>query len=185
MTNAQINQFTKGAKSFVLATLFKLLQRSPLGSGVVRCSAIFHPQNISLTSKSILQKHLKNLLSHFLELNILSPSECDKTLSEFNHFPDNDCKIFRSSFDAFEPQEKRLDNFFNDIQTHKYESLSYVIRLILTLCHGQASVERSFSENNTIPAQNMSARHCRPVTAGQSLCRPVTLSACHSVGQTI
>ena len=74
---------------------------------------------------------MKNLLIHLHEL-----------MSEFTHFQDNACKIFRSSFDAFDPQEKRLDNFSNDIQIHKYESLSYVIWLILTLSHGHASVER-------------------------------------------
>ena len=76
-------------------------------------------------------------------------------MSEVSHFLDNDCKIFRSSFDAFDPQEKRLDNFSNDTQIHKYESLSYVIRLILILSHDHASVERAFTVNNTIPAQNM------------------------------
>ena len=61
-------------------------------------------------------------------------------MSEFNPFLDNHCKIFPSNFDAFDPQGKRLDHFFNDIQIHRYESLSYVICLILTLSHGQASV---------------------------------------------
>ena len=74
VTTAQINQFVEGAKSFVIATLLMLLQRSPLSSVVVRCSALFDPKNIILTSKSILQKRLKNLLSHLLELNIFSPS---------------------------------------------------------------------------------------------------------------
>ena len=53
MITAQINQFEEGAKSFVIATLLQLLQRSLLCSVVVWCSAIFDPKNIILTSRRV------------------------------------------------------------------------------------------------------------------------------------
>ena len=39
----------------------------------------------------------------------------------------------------------------------KYSNVSFVIKLFLTLSHGQASVERGFSNNKSILKTNMSA----------------------------
>ena len=39
----------------------------------------------------------------------------------------------------------------------KYEETAEVLKIVLTLNHGQASVERVFSHNNTVVQTNMSA----------------------------
>ena len=39
----------------------------------------------------------------------------------------------------------------------KYEEIAEVLKIVLTLSHGQASVERVFSHNNTVVQTNMSA----------------------------
>ena len=86
----------------------------------------------------------------------MEPSRCDKALSEFNSFCNNDRKTISNKFAEFDESSCRLDEFyFKNIGIQKYGELSFVIRLILTLSHGQASVERGFSINNAILEINM------------------------------
>ena len=68
-----------------------------------------------------------------IELNIMEPSRCDKALSEFNSFYDNDRKTISDKIAEFDESSCRLDEFyFEKIGIEKYGELSFVIRLILT-----------------------------------------------------
>ena len=52
----------------------------------------------------------------------------------------------------------RLEKFyFEEINIQKYEEIAEVLKIVLTLSHGQASVERGFSHNNAVFHTNMSA----------------------------
>ena len=84
-----------------------------------------------------------------IELNIMKPP-CDKALSEFNSFCESDRKTISEKFAEFDKSSCRLDEFYFE----KYGELSFVIRLILTLSHGQASVDRGFSINSAILETN-------------------------------
>ena len=62
----------------------------------------------------------------------------------FTHFIllDNDLEELRLDAIKFVQEDEKLDNFyFKKLNARKYTELSFVIRLILTLSHGQASVE--------------------------------------------
>ena len=62
----------------------------------------------------------------------------------FTHFIllDNDLEELRLDAIKFVQEDERLDNFyFKKLNARKYTELSFVIRLILTLSHGLASVE--------------------------------------------
>ena len=77
-------------------------------------------------------------LKFMIELNIMEPSRCDKALSEFNSFCNNDRKTISNKFAEFDESSCRLDEFyFKNIGIQKYGELSFVIRLILTLSHGK------------------------------------------------
>lgn len=50
-----------------------------------------------------------------------------------------------------------LDNFsFEKVGIQNYKKLSYIVRVIFVLSHGQASVERGFSVNDSVIDTNMS-----------------------------
>ena len=52
----------------------------------------------------------------------------------------------------------RLEKFyFEEISIQKYVEIAEVLKIVLTLSHGQAYVERGFSHDNTIVQTNMSA----------------------------
>ena len=56
----------------------------------------------------------------------------------------------------------------------KYSNVSFVIKLFLTLSHGQASVERGFSNNKSILKTNMSAETVIPKRLANAL-KPHTI----------
>ena len=52
----------------------------------------------------------------------------------------------------------RLEKFyFEEISIQKYEEIAEVLKIVLSLSHGQASVECGFSHNNTVVQTNLSA----------------------------
>ena len=91
-----------------------------------------------------------------MECDILSPTKCYDASNQFSKFLEQDLKRYHLEFEKFDQKCYQLgDCYFNVIQIQRYESLSFVIRLILTLSHGQTTVERCFSISNNILTQIM------------------------------
>ena len=89
---------------------------------------------------------LKNLLKHLLELNILSTKQCDVITTEFKKFLDVEVKTVQRESVIFSQKDDRLDDcYFKVANISKDKDLSFVVKLIFTLSHGQASVEHVFS----------------------------------------
>ena len=154
----QIAQFFNDAIEIIKAILMKLVERSPLGTAVVKYAGVFDPRKLS--SEDIDHENLswqfKRLLSVFMKLNILAANSCDRALAEFQEFLQNECKTHLNRLKSFNHKENRLDDlFFNYLGIQKYKNLSYVIKIILTLSHGQAAVEWGFSVNKSIIRVNM------------------------------
>ena len=63
----------------------------------------------------------------------------------------------KSEFSEFNKRDQRLDtllwNFL--LGSTKYESMCEVFKIILILSHGQAQVERGFSENSELLVENL------------------------------
>ena len=77
-----------------------------------------------------------------MECNILSPTKRDDISNQFTKFLEQDLKKYHLEFEEFDQKCDQLDDFyFHVIQIQQYESLSFVLRLILTLSHGQGAIE--------------------------------------------
>ena len=75
---------------------------------------------------------------------------------DFTSFCSNKFKKFRKKFEESKEESNRLNNFFfQNVNIQNYKILSFVVKLVLTLSHGQASVERQFNVNNQVPDNNM------------------------------
>ena len=91
-----------------------------------------------------------------MECNILSPTKRDDISNQFTKFLEQDLKKYHLEFEKFDQKYDQLDDFyFHVIQIQQYESLSFVLRLILTLSYGQGAIESCFSINNNVLTQNM------------------------------
>ena len=152
----EINTFKKEAQCFILGVLDKIFERSPIKQEFLRSCLVFDPAFILSNNKQGLIKRFKSLLQYLLNLKIMSPTQCDTAVQEYDQFCDNELKKFRVIFEEFNENETRLDHFFfTKVNANAYETLSFVIKLILTLSHGQACVERQFSVNNRVLQDNM------------------------------
>ena len=77
---------------------------------------------------------------------ILSPNQCDSVMLEFTGFIDNEFKIYRAKVEEFDESQDQLDDFyFNQVFANNYTDLSFVIKVVHTLSHGQASTEQQFN----------------------------------------
>ena len=150
VTAPQIKVFMKGVQRFLCAMVTKLFERSPFGSLVLLSAAMFDP-NIPLnTSKQKLAPFSKNLLKHLLELTILCTKQCDVINTEFK-FLNVEVKTMQRESVTLSQKDGRLDYFYFKLASFsKYKDLLFAVKFILTLSHGQASVERGFNINANI-----------------------------------
>ena len=97
------------------------------------------------------------LLTHLEKQKILSTAQCDKITEQFLEFIDFDLKVNIVKFENFSANDTNLDDFyFRFIEIEKYKELSFLVKIFLTLSHGQASVERSFNLNKSVLNHNIS-----------------------------
>ena len=83
-----------------------------------------------------------NLLHHIISLGIPTPCFSDKVISQFSKFLTTECKTNRDIFICYNQSNKHLHDFyFKDINITKYPDLKSFVKMVLTLSHGQASVE--------------------------------------------
>ena len=157
ITNTQTANFFTDVTKFIISMVKKLFDKSPLEYNVVRNSVIFNPQVLVNENASVLQNKLKRLLTHLMKLKILTSVQCDKITKQFIDFTDFQLKLYAEKFCCFDSSTKDLDEFyFNEIDLQSFKELSFLMKIILSLGHCQASVERSFSVNNTVINVNMS-----------------------------
>ena len=91
-----------------------------------------------------------------MKLNILAASHCDNALTQFQEFLKSECKSDLFRLKSFNRKELRFDELFpHFLGIQKYKDLSYVVKIILTVIHGQASVEREFSISKSLSKVNM------------------------------
>ena len=86
---------------------------------------------------------LKNVMNSLIALNIITPVFADKVFGEFSAFLQKEFTLHKDKFKEFDRNCTRLDHFYfhNGIGIEKYSHLAHIVQILLTLSHGQASVE--------------------------------------------
>ena len=75
-----------------------------------------------------------------------------------NQFTDfvSESRVYQDIVHEFNREKDSLDDFyFKKWYLNKYKELASTVNMFLTLSHGQASVERGFNANGTVPEQNL------------------------------
>ena len=71
---------------------------------------------------------------------------CDKAYDQFIHFIHNLSTLNLDKFKSFDRKDTQLHDFyFNVLGIQKYKELTYIVKIILTLSHGQAAIETGFN----------------------------------------
>ena len=154
-----VKKFRQNAQLFINGILQKLFERCHLGSSIIRCSSIFHPSHLSSVLREMMQEQWKLLLSRLMELNIMNSQKYDRATSEFKAFLADELPLHEVELQQFSPKKDWLDEFFfKKLNFSKHTNLPFVVKILLTLSHGQAAAERGFSVNNNIIQTNMYAK---------------------------
>ena len=128
------------------STVQKLLEKIPIFFNIVCNTLVFDPQVVVNENIEDMPCKLEKLLEHLIKLKILDSFCCDKVLVQLVEFVTHDVKLKIDNFKSVERYKTKLDVFyFQTIGLDKYKERKYVMKVILTLSHGQALVERGFS----------------------------------------
>ena len=152
-----VRKFCEESRSVICGIIIKLIERSPVLCKMVRFITIFDPAVFLTLDKSPLQKLLKGLLVLLMGHKILSFSQRNSVVMEFNNFYGNNFIMLRSVLEDFIEATDRLDNFrFEKDKISHFKTLAFVAKLVF---HGQASVEQEFSISNIVHKQQYERRH--------------------------
>lgn len=120
---------------------------------VVRLARCLDPKYMAAEKAKTIEIFTK-LLHELQKRKLMPAADCDNALSELKLLL-TDCP--GADFDRFERTKERLDSFFYSLIGTKtqYTHMWKVLKLILTLSHGQASIERGFSINKEVVVENL------------------------------
>ena len=115
ISKQQIAKFYNDSVEITKSILMKILERSPLGSVVVKYAGVFDPKKLSNDNCDCqeLSQQFKRLLSHFIKLNILAANHCDNALRQFQEFFQSECKSDLFRLKPLNRKEHRLELFFS------------------------------------------------------------------------
>ncbi|KAG1682213.1 hypothetical protein GQR58_011218 [Nymphon striatum] len=151
----EILEFRMECKACLVDLLKKLLEKCPATYSLVRHLSCLNPVNMA-SDKEVCSAKFKKVLMLLLSSGRISEKDCDPLLQEYGLFLDNIPVFGTIKFSNFDNSTNRLDSlFFEYMSGPNYIQLLSVVKLILVMSHGQASVERGFNINKEIEVENM------------------------------
>lgn len=157
ISERQLMEFRMNCKKFIEGTVKKILQKCPISYAIVRNLTSLNPQKMVLKPEECLSK-FKKIVGFLENCNRLKGSDCDAVIAQYMSFLEDIPNIGSGIFSSFDHKSEncRLDEFFMTYMSgDKYTKLLEVVKIVLILSHGQASVERGFSVNKKIEVENM------------------------------
>ena len=147
----EAKKFKNECKCFVLECLTNLQNRVPHNTMVLKAISFVDPALIC-ESPSIAKKHLKDICLHSSSVNIITTQQSDAIQDQFSTFAQEPARLR-----LFSKQEHRLDKFYFETLhvENKYPDLANFLKLVFSLSHGQAPIERGFSHNKGVLETNM------------------------------
>ena len=132
------DEFYESVVKCIKTMVGKLKERCPLDSTVVRNAVVFNPTTVVNCRESSLVKKLKSLLQHLVLLKLIPARIADTIITQYSSMRDVIGTLDVTTLPA-------LDEFYFDImKVPKFKELSSLLKIILSLSHGQADVERRF-----------------------------------------
>ena len=97
-------------------------------------------------------KIFQKVLESFIELKWKTSEQTDGVMAQYRKFVSDVKQYHQQKVVSFRVGEDRLDHFLHEehIQKREFEDLWTLFKQLLTLSHGQASVERGFSVNKKL-----------------------------------
>lgn len=139
--------FRKQCTLFLSATVAKLIERSLLKYPLVRAMSSLVPRTV-VKNRKLAERRMKQLVQILYEANHITAT----AESQFTTLTATVASTLKEDFERFDRKMERLDHFYYRVigGNGEYNELFNVIRLVLTISHGNASVESGFSINSDL-----------------------------------
>ena len=156
ITGKEKQNFQKECLEFLIATVSKIHERSPLKYKITRPISCIVPGSI-INSRTVAENKMKVLVEILFETNWISAVVADKAKAQFSQLCFKASNEWHESFDNFDWNNDRLDVFyFNRIASREeFQQLWKVLKLVFILSHGNARVESGFSVNRDMLVENL------------------------------
>lgn len=145
-----IHSFRDNCKKALLKFSTKMLEKSPLRYRLTKGLSAFDPKVVE--NFPVAKSRMDLLLRILLESNWVSSSIVDKCMREYETSCNNSNVV-----DAVKSYDRkiRIDKFWGDLFGGECSNLYKVLKIVCTLSHGNANVERGFSINADCIVENM------------------------------
>ena len=161
VTDKQVLELKTECKESLLKIIKCLWLRSPLGYRLVRAVQCLNPQMMVSNPEKCIEK-FQLVLKALVDAKKLKECDVDVTKQQFVSFLDEEIPQHASELNSFDhtKEDHHIDKLFYEMLNSKqcYVKLWTVIKSLLTLSHGQATVERGFSTNKEVSVDNLQER---------------------------
>ncbi|KAK0151781.1 hypothetical protein N1851_006845 [Merluccius polli] len=153
ISERQVLEIKMDCKKFLITMTDKLLKTGPVHHQLVRSMQCLDPRRMAV-SKELCVPQMRKMLHTLVGAKHVEESVCDNILREFSEFCDS--AALQANFREFDPKTDRVDNLLYETMGSKpsFSSVWDVVKVLLVLSHGQASVERGFSINKEMIVEN-------------------------------
>ena len=158
-SNEKIRLFLKNCKEVVVVLIKKIQDRCPLKYAVARCAASLSPLNM-VDDKEKCVNYFDRLVDKLYNLKWITAKDADESKKfklKYFKFITAVQNEHKDAFLTFDENKVCLDSFFCDFMhgNTKFRKCWDVVKLVFTLSHGQAAVERGFSVNKELLVENL------------------------------
>ena len=156
ISQLQVLEFRKECESMLATTVAKIQERSPLKYNFARKLASLDPR-VMVSNPDQAIKMFQEMLQRLIETRWKTSEEADTVLAEYRKLVSDGKRYHLDKFPSFKITTDRLDSSLFEALQNQNEShqLWITMQLILTLSHGQATVEREFSVKKEVLAPNL------------------------------
>ena len=156
LSQLQVLEFRKEYEIMLTTTVSKLQERSPLKYSLARKMSSLDPR-VMVSKPEAAIKMFQQVLQRLIEAKWKTSGEADTVLAEYKKFVSEARKYHLQKFSSFKYGEVRLDTFLSEMLQgqEEFHNLCTTMQILLTLSHGQGTVERGFSVNKEILAPNL------------------------------
>ena len=139
-------------------------ERSPLQFHFARKLQSLDPR-VMVSEPESVDKMFQQVLKTLVEEELKTNQQADSELDQFRKLISEAKKYHYERFATYCFTQERLDKFFSKLLENKeeYEQLWMTMKMLLTLSHGQAAVERGFSVNKEILNPNLQEMSLRAI----------------------
>ena len=158
ISDRQFMEFRMECRAFLQGVVKQLLLKSPLNYNLAKNISVLDPRRMSNTdTRDINKNQFRDMLRTLVDAGRFAEKDADTAMTQYSEFIDNIVFKHISKFATFDPSKSRVDVLLFDYMASdtSYNKLWIIVKQLLLLSHGQATVERGFSVNRHIEVENI------------------------------